>query len=228
MFLASSLYVAPASGFQVIPGARNPIRMPTTSLNYIPSAAEDVPDSTKTPNFDQSVRSLIEKTSKQSLADIAKTSSTPKTPSKKGLPNLFEVNSKQEFRRRFLEEADDQVTMIRVYSPVCKACKAVERDFELLAKANPNVNFINIAYNKDKTNRDLVHAMGIPSFPYTQLYRGKELIEEGSLNKKYFKGWKASLESHMYGGVELPVDDNGEIDVSNPNPNPTRKIWAGY
>jgi thiol-disulfide isomerase/thioredoxin len=229
MFIASSLFLAPTESFQV----NNPQRLlrssaasSKTGISYVPSATEDVPESAKTPAFEEHVKSLIqiqETSSTKALPDIT---TTPKiNPHKKGLPNVSEVSSKQEFRRSILEEPEHKLTVVRFYSPVCKACQAIEQDFERLARVNPDINFIHVAYTKKKANRDLVHALGVPSFPYGHVYLGKEMLEESSVNKKYFKSFSKLVESYHDGGCDLPVDESGNVQTEDPYGLPFRKSW---
>lgn len=195
---ASSLLVASTNAFSLqmvsTPPHKNPFRI-GSKLQY--STTEDVPQVATTPEFDSKVRNLLK----------PKELKEPK----KELDNIKEVNSREALKAAVLEDSD-RLTVVRFYAPYCQSCKRTEPQWRQFAKRNPSVQCIQVAYTKERSNRQLVHSLGVPSFPYMHVYNPNAggLMEEGSLNVKFAKDMFKKVESYVDGGCDLPeMDDEG-------------------
>ena len=187
---ASSLIVASTNAFSLNMVSTPPSKNPRigSKLRYS-SGTEDVPIAS--PELDNKVK------------DLLKPKQTTTKETTKGLPNLREVNSREELKAAVLED-EHKLTVVRYYAPYCKSCKAMESHFYAFARRNPSINFIEVPYTKDRSNRLWVSSLGIPSFPYAHVYHPASLglVEEHSINSKYWKDFTKVIESYEDGGCD--------------------------
>lgn len=197
VFMSSLLFATTTttSAFQTVDPTpshlkRASIPTRTSKLHY---TYADIPEAATTPAFNSKVRNILQDTVK------------PKTTKKnKGLSNLRTVNSKDELRSAVLED-EDRLTVVRFHAPYCQACKRMEPLMHKFAKRNPDIQFIDVPYTKDKSNRQLVHSLGVPTFPYMHVYHPASLglLEEHSVNQKYWKDFSSIIESYQDGGCDV-------------------------
>ena len=177
----------------------------TSKLHY---TYADIPEAATTPAFDSKVRNILQ--------DTVKTK-TKKQNENKGLSNLKTVNSKNELRSAVLED-ENRLTVVRFHAPYCQSCKRMEPLMHQFAKRNPDIQFIDVPYTKDKSNRQLVHSLGVPSFPYCHVYHPASLglLEEHSVNQKYWKDFSSIIESYQDGGCDLSPHPDEDGVFSTP------------
>lgn len=207
VLFASSLFMASTSALQMVsnpPGARANNRI-ASKLRY--STVPDVPQAATTPAFDNKVRNLLQ----------SQKTTTANQKKDRHLPNIKTVSSKDELKAAVLE-VEDRLTVVRFHAPYCKSCKRVEPLMHSFARRNPDIQFIDVAYTKDRSNRNLVHSLGVPSFPYFHLYHPASLglLEEHSMNAKHFKDIVKVIESYQDEGCDLPPHPNGDGIYASP------------
>jgi len=201
--MMASLLFSPVAAFQ--PGPNPPLYPKRALIPDSPSKLHytyvDLPEAVETPEFDAKVRTI--------LSPPTKTNPTEKK--KNGLDNLKTINSKAELKAAVLED-EDRLTVVRFHAPYCQACKKMEPMMHSFARKNPDIQFIDVPYTKDKSNRQLVHSLGIPSFPYCHVYHPASLglVEEHSVNSKYWKDFSKIIESYQDGGCDLSPNPDGE------------------
>ena len=204
---ASSLLLASTSAWQMAvsrPPSTAASRRLASKLRY--STTEDVPQAASTREFDNTVRNLIKY--KASLATTTK---------EKGLANLKSVSNKDDLKAAVLED-EDRLTVVRFHAPYCQSCKKMEPLLHRFARRNPEIQFIDVAYTKDRSNRNLINSLGVPSFPYFHLYHPASLglVEEHSINSKYFKDVANLIESYQDGGCDLPPHPDNDGIYGSP------------
>lgn len=197
---ASSLLVASTNAFQLQMVSTPPSKNPRVASKLRYSATEDVPQLASTHEFDSKVRNLLK----------------PKQTTK-GLPYTKTVNTKDELRNAVLED-EERLTVVRFHAPYCQSCKRMEPLLQGFAKRNQDIQVIDVPYTKDRSNRQLIHSLGVPSFPYFHLYHPASLglVEEHSFNSKYFKDVVKMIESYQDGGCDLPPNPDDDGMYSSP------------
>ncbi len=96
------------------------------------------------------------------------------------------------------------------HTTTTQACKAIAPLYYRLARACPNVKFVDVAVT-DK-NTDLHQGLEVPSLPYGHVYHPSSgLVEEMKLNRRYFPEFEAKVQSYVSSICDLP-----DGDCSNP------------
>jgi len=125
------------------------------------------------------------------------------------LPNMMEISSLQDFKRLVTDEAN-KLTVVRFHAPFCRACKAMAPQLDRFARQHPEINFVNIAWNKqDPGATNLIRSLRVNKVPHGQVYHPTMgLIEEANMGKKYFGDVAKIVESYQTGECELGDDVN--------------------
>ncbi|CAB9517410.1 Thioredoxin [Seminavis robusta] len=170
------------------------------------STTEDVPQAATTPEFESKVRNILKPPSSQSTEEKIQ-----------GLPNMRTASRKDELRQAVLEN-EDRLTVVRFHAPYCAQCKRIEPMLRSFARRNPDIQFIDVAYTQDRATRQLVHSLGVPSFPYCHVYHPASLglVEEHSMNGKFFQDLTKVIESYQDGGCDLPPNPNDDGVYGSP------------
>jgi len=220
LFVTSLLFATGTTAFQmpkVPPGqsTRAPTPNSPSQLKYT-YTNEVVPEAVKTQEFQDRVKNLI----KQKQPAAATTTTKPaekKTTKPSGLPNMMSVNSKEDLKKAVLED-ENRLTVVRFHAPYCQSCKRMEPMLHNFARRNPDIQFIDVAYTKEESNREVIHSLGVPSFPYCHVYHPASagLLEEHSVNQKYFKDVASRIESYLDGGCDLPPTPNEDGIYASP------------
>ena len=93
-------------------------------------------------------------------------------------------------------DVDDQIVVVRFYSPFCKTCKAAEKYFHKLCRDNPDIKFVELPTTRH--NKYLHEGLGVPSFPYGHIYHPDAgLVEELKINKKVFGDFERVLQYYV-------------------------------
>lgn len=195
LLLVSAFLASPSSAFQ--PHVANPY---LSQLSYRPT--EDVPEATLAPAFEQNVRNLVIQ------------QEDPTQVANAGLPNMMNLSTRQEFHDHVLSNTYS-MTVVRFHAPFCRACKAMQPAWERMARQHPEINFVNVAYNKqDVETRALISQLGINKVPFGQVYHPSYgLVESANLNKKHFSNVVKHIEWYVQGlcGLEAEVDEYSHV-----------------
>ncbi|CAB9496632.1 Thioredoxin [Seminavis robusta] len=145
--------------------------------------------------------------------DRSSSSSTSSSASEHRLPNMRTVSTRAEFDE-FVKDST-QLTVVRFHAPFCKACKAMAPQLERFAKNHPEMNFVQIAYDRrDPEVKGLVQSLRIQKVPYGLVYHpAAGLVESANFNKKYFSSVEQMLEEYHQGICYLPdqVDEYSNV-----------------
>jgi thiol-disulfide isomerase/thioredoxin len=185
------------------------------------TVTEDVPDAVQTVEFEKNIRELYKSHKQLEKETLRKEKTTP--------PNMRSIDTFDDLRKAVAEEADGKMTVVRFHAPYCQSCKQMQPLLYNFARRNPDINFIEVAYTQDQSNREIVDRLGVPSFPYCHVYHPTAgFVEESSVNKKYFKDVVKIIESYQDGGCDLPPDaddDTGLFDSPYKSVEETRISW---
>lgn len=197
-FLAST--TSTTSAFQA-----NAVQAPAypSQLGYMPD--RDALQSPPTPAFEQTVRNLVIKQEDPNASQ---------SQSGKGLPNMMSLSTRKEFKA-YVKDQGEKMTVVRFHAPFCKACKAMQPAWERLARTHPEINFVNVAYNKQNVEtRALVSQLRVNKIPFGQVYHpAAGLVESANFNKKHFGNVVKHIEWYITGqcGLEEEVDENSQV-----------------
>jgi thiol-disulfide isomerase/thioredoxin len=158
-------------------------------------------DLTPSPSFEDRMRGLIFKEKKKK-----------KQPVRRLPPNVFVVETLQDYKRIVGEEST-KVVAVRFYAPWCKACKAVQPFFYHMANKFPNVVFVDVPVTDQNTN--LHQGLGVQALPSGHIYHPSGgLVEELRMTRKCIPSFARKLQSYVVGRCDL--EDVG--DVKSPYP----------
>jgi len=86
----------------------------------------------------------------------------------------------------------------------------VQSHYRQLATAHPNVKFVQVPLTKE--NAFLHTGLGIPSMPYAHIYHPTAgLVDERSINKKFFGQFKRSLQTYADEECAVEWDADGNL-----------------
>jgi thiol-disulfide isomerase/thioredoxin len=188
-----SAFLATTSAFQVNVNPRYASPHPS-QLGYRPNA--DVPESAYKPPLHENVKHLAYPPQPTQL-----------TPSENQIPNMFELSTRKQFKEH-VKDQKEKMTIVRFHAPFCRACKAMQPAWERLARENPNINFINVEYNKQNVEtRALISQLRINKVPFGQVYHPSAgLVESANFNKKHFSNVVKHIEWYVQEQCGLPGD----------------------
>lgn len=108
-------------------------------------------------------------------------------------PNMIEVHSAQELIDSLLTAGDDLV-VLDFYSPGCGACRSVHPKICQIAEMNPDVKFVKVNYEE---NKSMCYSLRIHVLPFFQFYRGAQgRLCSFSCTNATIKKFRAALEKH--------------------------------
>jgi thiol-disulfide isomerase/thioredoxin len=145
-------------------------------------------------------------------SSIRPTDDLYKMPSRRAFAtgsNIREAASLAEIDRLLLQSIhQDRIAIIRFHAPYCKACQAVAPKFDHLARSYPFIDFVQVALPKQNADKEeILTTLQVPSIPWGQLWHPDVgLVEELSLNPKYFADFVAIVQSYQEASCELQQD----------------------
>ncbi|XP_068662274.1 thioredoxin-like 1-1, chloroplastic [Aristolochia californica] len=108
-------------------------------------------------------------------------------------PNIAEINSAQELVDS-LSIAGDKLVVLDFYSSGCGGCKALHPKICRIAEANPNVQFLKVNYEEQ---RSLCTSLHIHVLPFFRFYRGTEgRVSSFSCTIQTIKKFKDAIAKH--------------------------------
>ena len=134
---------------------------------------------------------------------------TPSTSITTTEPLLTEVTTIQDYKRIVADERD-KIVVVRFYAPWCRACRAIAAPFRKLAQDmtggnNSQIKFVEVPLTPD--NAYLHQGLGVNSLPYGHIYHpAAGLVEEQSLNKKYFNAFRDKVHTYVNGQCDIDWD----------------------
>jgi len=86
--------------------------------------------------------------------------------------NFVHVDSVQELVNELGEGARlDQLVVVDFFAPWCRACRALFPKLKKLCSDNPNVRFVGVNFEE---NKSLARCLGVKVLPFFHFYRGSE------------------------------------------------------
>ncbi|GKY96717.1 hypothetical protein MPSEU_000631200 [Mayamaea pseudoterrestris] len=118
-------------------------------------------------------------------------------------PSLYGINTLMKHSRR-----QGDIAIIRYHAPYCRACIKVAPKIERLARRNTDITFIEVPVSNKNPEKDaILEIMEVPSIPWGQVWHPQVgIVEELSLNPKYFDDFVRIVQSYQQGECELPND----------------------
>lgn len=108
-------------------------------------------------------------------------------------PNMIEVHSAQELIDSLLT-AGDKLVVLDFYAPGCGACRSVHPKICQFAEKNPDVKFVKVNYEE---NKSMCYSLRIHVLPFFQLYKGAEgRLCSFSCTNATIKKFRDALEKH--------------------------------
>lgn len=108
-------------------------------------------------------------------------------------PNMIEVHSAQELIDSLLT-AGDKLVVLDFYAPGCGACRSVHPKICQFAEKNPDVKFVKVNYEE---NKSMCYSLRIHVLPFFQLYKGAEgRLCSFSCTNATIKKFRGALEKH--------------------------------
>eukprot|EP01018_Ginkgo_biloba_P038462 Gb_00717 [translate_table: standard] len=126
-------------------------------------------------------------------------------------PNMKEVHSTQELIDSLLT-AGDKLVVVDFYSPWCGACRSLHPKICQLAETNPDVEFVKVNY---EDNKSMCYSLNIHVLPFFQFYRGAEgRVCSFSCTNATIKKFKDALAKHNTARCSLgPPKGLGEREL---------------
>lgn len=107
--------------------------------------------------------------------------------------NMMEVHSAQELIDS-LVTAGDKLVVVDFYSPGCGACRSVHPKICQIAEKNPDVKFVKVNYEE---NKSMCYSLRIHVLPFFQFYRGAQgRLCSFSCTNATIKKFRDALEKH--------------------------------
>ena len=118
-------------------------------------------------------------------------------------PSLYAINVLLKHSRR-----ENALAIFRYHAPYCRACQKVAPKFERLARRQADINFIQVPVSsKNPEKQAILDTMEVPSIPWGQVWHPiAGIVEELSLNPKYFDDFCAIVKSYQQGYCLLPEE----------------------
>jgi thiol-disulfide isomerase/thioredoxin len=115
------------------------------------------------------------------------------------IPNMYQASSLREYNDVLRQGLDkEELVVVRFHAAYCRACKKVAPLYDRLAKSHSNQRFVQVTM-QDST-KTLLAGLGVHSVPYGHIYHPTAgLVEELSLNSKYFGSFEQILQSYESG-----------------------------
>lgn len=108
-------------------------------------------------------------------------------------PNMVEVHSTQELVDSLLT-AGDKLVVVDFYAPGCGACRSVHPKICQIAERNPDVKFVKVNYEE---NKSMCYSLRIHVLPFFQFYRGAQgRLCSFSCTNATVKKFRDALEKH--------------------------------
>uniref|UniRef100_A0A0D6QZ46 Thioredoxin domain-containing protein n=1 Tax=Araucaria cunninghamii TaxID=56994 RepID=A0A0D6QZ46_ARACU len=108
-------------------------------------------------------------------------------------PNMREVHSAQELIDSLLN-AGDKLVVVNFFSPGCGACRSLHPKICQLADMNPDVEFVKVNYEE---NKSMCYSLNIHVLPFFQFYRGAQgRLCSFSCTNATIKKFKDALAKH--------------------------------
>jgi len=177
-------------------------RFSFSALHY--SVAADMPRTSRTPTFIEEKMRHLKTKDKKTTVVVANE-----------LPNnMMEISNRSDFERLVVKEPH-RLTVVRIHAPFCRACKAMSPLLERFARDSPDINFVQVAWNRqDPEVTQLIRSLNVNKVPFGQVYMPQVgLVEQTNMGKKYFADVAKIVESYAMGFCELPeqVNDHSKV-----------------
>jgi len=183
----------------------------SSSLNYAATAQLDpaflAPSG---PRFEERMRNLVMPKRNNDDDNNGSNSNKKQAVSRNAnvdMPRNMYVSEKGlESYKELIGDETERLTVVRFYAPWCQACKRVSSLFDRMARQNPDVKFVQVPISEE-ANKLLVAGLGVPAIPYGHVYHPTAgLVEERSMNKKYFGDFSRIVDSYTQDGCALADD----------------------
>ncbi|XP_039030474.1 thioredoxin-like 1-1, chloroplastic [Hibiscus syriacus] len=127
-------------------------------------------------------------------------------------PNMKEMTSAQDLVDSLLN-ADDKLVIVDFYSPSCGGCKALFPKICRLAKMNPDLQFLQVNYEKHKS---MCYTLNVHVLPFFRFYRGSQgRVCQFSCTNATIKKFKDALAKYATDGYSLgPAKGLDEKELS--------------
>jgi thiol-disulfide isomerase/thioredoxin len=162
-----------------------------------------------TANFEQRMRDLLFRGSKQS-ASISGTTKTTTSSRRKAMSipeNVRTVHNLNDYKVVVADEANRMVA-VRFHATYCRACMAVAPHFYKIAKLNPDVVFVDVPVTE--SNASLHQGLGVPCLPYAHIYHPENgLVEEMKLTRNDIPEFREKLKYYVAGESDEDNDGGG-------------------
>eukprot|EP00252_Welwitschia_mirabilis_P018045 TRINITY_DN40214_c0_g1_i1.p1 TRINITY_DN40214_c0_g1~~TRINITY_DN40214_c0_g1_i1.p1 ORF type:complete len:227 (-),score=25.79 TRINITY_DN40214_c0_g1_i1:176-856(-) len=130
---------------------------------------------------------------------------------KGGGPNMYDIHSTEEFLNS-LSQAHDKLVVAEFYGTWCGSCRALYPKLCKLAAEHPDVIFLKINFDE---NKSMCKSLNVKVLPYFHFYRGAEgRVDSFSCSLAKFQKLKDAIELHNTARCSLgPPLGVGDIDL---------------
>jgi len=204
-FVLSTLFLVPSMNVQGFSPA-----LTRSQLNYkyrdlhrcvleVSATLEPPPSSS---NFEDRMRKLLRRRGQKPGNDNRQN----KLP-----PNIKMVETLQEYKAVVGDERE-KIIVVRFFATWCKACRAIQGPFYRLARAYPDVIFVEVPVSEK--NAALHQGLGVPSLPFAHIYHPEGgLCEELRISRKFFPQLTLALGHYVTGSCDFL---DGDDALTNP------------
>ncbi|GJN33453.1 hypothetical protein PR202_gb22055 [Eleusine coracana subsp. coracana] len=108
-------------------------------------------------------------------------------------PNMREIESAQDLADSLLN-AGDKLVIVDFFSPGCGGCRALHPKISQFAEKNPDVQFLQVNYEKHKS---MCYSLHVHVLPFFRFYRGAQgRVSSFSCTNATIKKFKDALAKH--------------------------------
>mmetsp|Transcript_9356 Transcript_9356/g.28188 ORF Transcript_9356/g.28188 Transcript_9356/m.28188 type:complete len:162 (-) Transcript_9356:174-659(-) len=106
---------------------------------------------------------------------------------------------------RIIDESEDEVVVLKVFAPWCRACAKLAPMYEAIAPQYPNLKFTEVNFAE---NRDLCRRLGVKAMPTFQFFdKSAGRVENFSCGPKRFPELVERLQQFEKGYCQYPKEE---------------------
>ncbi|XP_038987186.1 thioredoxin-like 2, chloroplastic [Phoenix dactylifera] len=132
------------------------------------------------------------------------------------VPNMIDIHSMQEFAHE-LSQASDRLVVVDFYGTWCASCRALFPKLCKIAGENPDILFIKVNFDENKT---MCKQLNIKVLPYFHFYRGADgQLESFSCSLSKFQKIKDAIAKHNTARCSMgPAIGVGHLNIQTRSP----------